>query len=83
MNRNIEVRADRRPVLSDLRESGSLEMDADVVGFLYEDEAPEKENVMHLDIQKNRQTGKVGRLDLLNLETHFESAPWPKQEEAK
>jgi len=75
MNRNIEARADRRPVLSDLRESGSLEMDADVVGFLYEDESPGKENIMHLDIQKNRQTGILGRLPLRNLATRFESVP--------
>ena len=80
MNRNIEARAERRPVLSDLRESGSLEMDADVVGFLYEDEPPGKENIVHLDIQKNRQTGKVGMLDLRKLDTHFESVPDPKEQ---
>lgn len=59
LSRNVEMRADKRPQLSDLRESGSLEQDADVVMFLYRDEYynrddADNQNLAELIIAKNR-----------------------------
>lgn len=58
LSRSVELRADKRPMLSDLRESGSLEQDADLVMFLYREEYYDKEtenaNTAELIIAKNR-----------------------------
>lgn len=53
LNRSVENRQDKTPNLSDLRESGSVEQDSNVVGFLYRD--PDDENVVKLNIAKNRE----------------------------
>lgn len=68
LNRSVEQRADKRPLLSDLRDSGAIEQDADKVWFLFRDEYYTKEtseapNVAELDIAKNRQ-GKTGMAQL-------------------
>lgn len=67
LNRGAEVRADKRPLLSDLRESGSIEQDADIVMFIYRDdyynENSERKNVAEIHVAKNR-NGATGRCNL-------------------
>lgn len=61
MNRELEKRRDKRPIMSDLRDSGSIEQDADTVIFLYreEDEKQDNPNIPEVDfiVAKGRQTG--------------------------
>ena len=70
LSRTIETRADRRPVLADLRESGALEQDADVVMFLYREEAANAEarnndkGYADVIVQKHR-SGPTGDVRLL------------------
>lgn len=75
LSRSVEQRQDKRPILSDLRESGSIEQDADIVAFLYredyyrnEDEDGEEEvqdeNVVEVILEKNR-SGARGTAKLL------------------
>lgn len=76
LSRGLELRADKRPMLADLRESGSLEQDADVVLFLYRDEIYNPESPdrgqAEVIIAKHRSgpTGKV-RLAFLGPQTKF------------
>lgn len=68
LSRVCETRADKRPVLSDIRESGAIEQDADLVAFLYRDEYyfpdTEKKGMAELIIQKHR-NGELGIIDLI------------------
>lgn len=71
LSRSVEQRQDKRPMLSDLRESGSIEQDADIVAFLYRDAYYQKEhadsqeanNVTDLILEKNRH-GSLGTVKL-------------------
>ena len=66
LSRNVEMRAEKRPQLSDLRESGSIEQDADIVLFLYREEYYNREepsNIAELIIAKNR-NGATGSVPL-------------------
>ena len=76
LSRAVESRVDRRPMLSDLRESGAIEQDADIVAFLYREEyyIPDTENkgITELIIGKHRNgaTGTV-KLNFLSEFTKF------------
>lgn len=79
LSRAVEQRTDKRPVLSDLRESGSLEQDADIVMFIYRPDQYEKDtvkqNVAEIIVAKHR-NGPVGSVELVfrGAQAKFENA---------
>jgi len=93
LSRGVEQRQDKRPVLSDIRESGSIEQDADIVAFLYrddyyrsegdDDDEPEEQqnnNVIEVIIEKNR-SGARGTVELLFIKEYNKfSSVSPREE---
>ncbi len=83
LSRGPEMREDKRPRLSDLRDSGSIEQDADVVMFLYRDSIynpnMEKKNITKIIIAKQR-NGPIGTVELIWLpdQTRFANKEWKK-----
>ena len=93
LSRGVEQRQDKRPVLSDIRESGSIEQDADIVAFLYRDDyyereggddddgnEPKNDNVIEVIIEKNR-SGARGTVELLFIKEYNKFSSLSPREE--
>jgi replicative DNA helicase len=87
LNRDVESRTDKRPNISDLRESGALEQDADIILLLYRDDYYNREDskekgIAEINIAKNR-SGSTGTIKLafLNQYTRFENLAYQWENE--
>ncbi|MCM3131855.1 replicative DNA helicase [Paenibacillus polysaccharolyticus] len=73
LSRTVEQRQDKRPMMSDLRESGNIEQDADTITFLYRDDyynaETEKKNIIEMIVSKNR-NGRTGTAEMVNMKNY-------------
>ena len=85
LNRKLEERKDRRPIMSDLRDSGEIEQDADVIMFVYRDELYDENSkdkgLTEILIRKHR-SGKTGNLKLNFHDNQSRFSSYTPEEEA-
>lgn len=85
LSRGVEQRQDKRPMMSDLRDSGSIEQDADIVTFLYRDDYynkdSEQKNIVEIIFAKQR-NGEVGTINAAFMKEYGRFVNLSRQMEA-